>query len=63
MTKLQWILFGILMLAMAVLIIVFWGSIFSALMMFCMIMSVATLLYNKFINVDRDNEFADSEDG
>ena len=63
MTKLQWILFGILMLTMAVLMIVFWGSIFSALMMFCMIMSVTVLLYNKFINVDRDNEFADHEDG
>lgn len=63
MTKLQWILFAVLMVIMTVLIIVFWGSIFSALMMFCMIMSVATLLYNKFINVDRDNEFADSEDG
>ena len=63
MTKLQWILFGILMLTMAVLIVIFWGSIFSGLMVFCMIMSVAALLYNKFINVDRDNEFADHEDG
>ena len=63
MTKLQWILFIALMVTMTLLIIVFWGSIFSALMMFCMILSVAVLLYNKCINVDRDNEFADSEDG
>lgn len=63
MTKLQWILFAVLMVAMTVLMIVFWGSIFSGLMMFCMLLSVSTLLYNKFINVDRDNEFADSEDG
>jgi hypothetical protein len=63
MTKLQWILFAVLMVIMTVLMIVFWGSIFSGLMMFCMLLSVSTLLYNKFINVDRDNEFADSEDG
>ncbi len=63
MTKLQWILFIALMVIMAVLIVVFWGSVFSGLMVFCMIMSLATLLFNKFINVDRDNEFADSEDG
>ncbi len=63
MTKLQWILFIALMVTMTVLMIIFWGSIFSGVMMFCMLLSVATLLYNKFINVDRDNEFADSEDG
>jgi hypothetical protein len=63
MTKLQWILFAVLMVIMTVLMIVFWGRIFSGLMMFCMLLSVSTLLYNKFINVDRDNEFADSEDG
>ena len=63
MTKLQWILFTVLMVIMTVLTILFWGSIFSVLMMFCMLLSVAMLLLNKFVNVDRDNEFADSQDG
>ena len=43
-------------------IIVFWGSIFSGVMIFSLVMTLPVYLYNRFINVDRESDFQDEDD-
>lgn len=57
MSKLQKILFPIVILAIIVLIILTWGSIASGAFALALVMSGPVYLFNRFINVDRENDF------
>ena len=55
------ILLAVLVLAMLLAIWIFWGSIFSVLMTFCLIMLIPALLYQKYLN-SADWDDYDSEE-
>lgn len=61
MSKLQKILFAVLLLAIIVLIIIFWGTIFSGILVYMLIMALSGYVFNRFVNVDRKSEFAEDD--
>ena len=61
MSLLQKILLAVLVVALIVLIIVFWGSIASIIFTFALIMIVPVYLFNRFINSDKTSDFIDDE--
>ena len=63
MSTLQKILLAVLVLVMVVLIIVFWGSLFSILMAAAMFMIIPIYLYNRFLNTDEASDFAEDQNG
>ena len=61
MSTLQKILLAVLVLALIVLIIVFWGSVASIVLTMGLIMIVPVHLFNRFINSDKTSDFIDDE--
>ena len=59
MSTLQKILFFLVIVATAVLIIVFWGSIFSICATLALIGMPGIYLYNRFLNTDEKSDFAE----
>ena len=50
---------AVIVIALVISIIVFWGSLFSAVAIMALVMIPSVYLYNRFINTDRENEFSD----
>ena len=51
------ILLGLLVIAMVVSIVIFWGSVFSILMAMCLILLIPALLLRHVLNRDNDDYF------
>ena len=51
------ILLGLLVIAMVVSIVIFWGSVFSILMAMCLILMIPALLLRHVLNRDNDDYF------
>ena len=61
MSLLKKILLAVLVVALIVLIIVFWGSIASIIFTLGLIGIVPVYLFNRFINNDETSDFIDDE--
>ena len=57
----QKVLLAALILALIILIIVFWGSIASIIFTLGLVGIVPIYLFNRFINSDRSSDFIDDE--
>ena len=55
------ILLALLVVALVVLIIVFWGSIASIIFISGLIMIVPVYFFNRFVNNDEGSDFTDNE--
>lgn len=58
MGKLQVFLLVLLAIALTALMLIFWGSVGSAMCAFCLIIMVAAILYRKFV-LERDEDMFD----
>ena len=54
---------GILVVVLVVLIIIFWGSIFSVIMTVGLLGIIPIYLFNRFINTDETSDFVDDNNG
>ena len=61
MGLIKYILLGIIVLALVVLIIVFWGSMASIVLTIGLIATVPVYLMNRFVNTDRRSDFIDDD--
>ena len=61
MSTFQKIVLAILILAMIVMIIVFWGSIVSIIFASGLILIIPAYLLGRFINNDEDSDFTDDK--
>ena len=59
MSTLQRILLALVVIACIVLIIIFWGSIFSICMTLAMVGIPGIYLFNRFLNTDEKSDFAE----
>ena len=63
MNKLQIVMLGLAVIVCVVLIIIFWGSIFSILMTLGLISIPGIYLFNRFINTDEKSDFTEDYHG
>ena len=63
MSTLRRILFLVIILALVALIVIFWGSIFSAIVVFSLVMSLPVYLYNRFLNAEPESDFVEDDNG
>ena len=61
MSTFQKVALAILIILIILGIIVFWGSLFSGVLIFSLVMTLPVYLHNRFINIDRENEFEDPD--
>ena len=50
---------AVIIVALVISIVIFWGSLYSGCAVMALIMIPSVYLYNRFINTDRENEFSD----
>ena len=63
MSKLQIALLALVVIACIVLIVVFWGSIFSIMMTMALIGIPGVYLYNRFLYTDEKSDFTENFNG
>lgn len=63
MSKLQIVLLALVTVACVALIVVFWGSIFSIMMVLAVISIPGIYLFNRFINTDEKSDFTENFNG
>ena len=63
MSKLQIALLALVVIACIVLIVVFWGSIFSICMTLAMMGIPGVYLFNRFLNTDEKSDFTENFNG